>query len=674
VAQSQELLRRVSLRSRARFARVLTVRGLSPLDPRTWLDSGLQLREALIRLHNGLVAGFSKASEEHDTPRLLLGAAAMTGIAFALATLLRRWLRRRFLHRRDPAPSYIRCLWVASVDTLFYLLVPAVVLGLLLAYLDRAGLLEGLWGPVVGTAAFSIAFFYAVRGLTRAVLAMGAPQWRVLPLSNAGAARLGRLLTVAAAIFAIDILITRTGRVVDSGEAIQAVHQLGFGILITLLLVRLIRRDIWTDPDVESDGRYERLRGWLVAGVVLFALLIVGSVLFGYVELSRFLATRTVLSVLLGALLLLLHAVARESISAGFAPLRTGAAATTDQTASMIQFWLGAALDIFVFVMGALLALPLWGLPWNELWMWLISAAQGFKIGEITISPLDMVLALIVFAAILGITRVVQRMLDTRVLSRTRLDIGVRDSLRTFTGYLGLAFAMLVALSTAGLDFSNLAIVAGALSVGIGFGLQAIVNNFVSGLILLFERPVKVGDWIVVGGEEGMVRRIRVRSTEIDTFDRSTVIVPNSDLISNSITNWTHGNRVCRVAIPVRAPYGSDTRHVHDILLACAKANPYVAANPAPYVLFMRFGDSALEFELRVFARDTDYYLDVLSDLHFAVDDAFREAGIVMPYPQQDLHIRTLTERRREETPRGDGAAHADERPPGPETPEPDSA
>jgi small-conductance mechanosensitive channel len=256
---------------------------------------------------------------------------------------------------------------------------------------------------------------------------------------------------------------------------------------------------------------------------------------------------------------------------------------------------------------------------------------------------LENVLAVSFFAAILSITRVLQRTLDTRVFPQTRLDVGVRDSLRTFTGYVGLVVAALVALSTAGLNLSNLAIVAGALSVGIGFGLQAIVNNFVSGLILLFERPMKVGDWVVIGQHQGYVKRIRVRATEIETFDQSSVIVPNSDFISQAIINWTHGNRVCRIIVPVHVAHGSDTQQVHDILLEVAREHPHVLRMPAAHVLFMSFGESALHFELRVFARDVDYFLSLGSELRFAIDQRFREAGIVIPYPQRDLHIRTGT-------------------------------
>jgi potassium-dependent mechanosensitive channel len=179
--------------------------------------------------------------------------------------------------------------------------------------------------------------------------------------------------------------------------------------------------------------------------------------------------------------------------------------------------------------------------------------------------------------------------------------------------------------------------------VGIGFGLQNIVNNFVSGLILLFERPIRTGDWIVVGGTEGYVRRISIRSTQVQTFDRADVIVPNSELISGVVTNWMLRDSHGRVRVPVGVAYGSDTLLVKEILLRVAHEHSLViqgsAVVPDPYVWFLSFGDSALNFELCAFVRDVSRRTTVLSDLNFAIDAAFREAGIQIPFPQRDLHV-----------------------------------
>ena len=200
-------------------------------------------------------------------------------------------------------------------------------------------------------------------------------------------------------------------------------------------------------------------------------------------------------------------------------------------------------------------------------------------------------------------------------------------------------------MSVAGFDFSNIAIIAGALSVGIGFGLQNIVNNFVSGLVLLFERPIRKGDWIVVGQTEGYVKDIQIRATRIQTFDRSDVIVPNSELISGQVTNWVLSTKSGRAIIPVGVAYGSDTEKVRDILMEIAETNNEIDTSgymPKPRVLFREFGDSSLNFELRVFMKEVDNRLSLISDINFAIDKAFREAEIEIPFPQRDLHVKNM--------------------------------
>jgi small-conductance mechanosensitive channel len=235
-----------------------------------------------------------------------------------------------------------------------------------------------------------------------------------------------------------------------------------------------------------------------------------------------------------------------------------------------------------------------------------------------------------------------QGWLDGYVMERAGVDPGVRDSVRTGVGYVGIALAALLAVSYLGLDFSNLAIVAGALSVGVGFGLQSIVNNFVSGLILLAERPIKAGDWIIVGAQEGIVRKISVRSTEIETFDRANVIVPNSMLITEPVKNWTLHNSTGRMPIPVGVHYDSDPEKVRDILLKAAQDHPQVLSVPEPFVFFEDFADSALNFILFVYLANVNRSFAVRTDLRIAILKSFRENGVEIPYPQSDVHLRDL--------------------------------
>jgi small-conductance mechanosensitive channel len=307
-----------------------------------------------------------------------------------------------------------------------------------------------------------------------------------------------------------------------------------------------------------------------------------------------------------------------------------------------MQFWLMLVFDLTLFVIGALALMSLWGVSWADMRVGIKAVGEGIQIGGLTISAGDIAVAILVFVVMLAITRWFQRVLEDRVFPQTSLDIGVRHSLKTVTGYVGLTLAVFMAIAALGIDLSNLALIAGALSVGIGFGLQSVVNNFVSGLILLAERPVTVGDWVVVGQHQGYVKRINVRATEIQTFQRSSVIIPNSEMVSGALVNWTHKDTYARVDIKVGVAYGSDTEKVRDILLKCAHDHPRANAWPEPFVLFQNFGESSLDFELRFFIGQADEVFRIGSDVRFAIDKGFRENGITIPFPQRDLHIQDI--------------------------------
>jgi potassium efflux system protein len=246
----------------------------------------------------------------------------------------------------------------------------------------------------------------------------------------------------------------------------------------------------------------------------------------------------------------------------------------------------------------------------------------------------------VVFAIGYFISRWFQKWLAENIMRRSRIDTGLRNSVRTGIGYLGIIIAAVIGLSVAGLNLSNVALVAGALSVGIGFGLQNIVNNFVSGLILLVERPFKVGDWVVTGSTQGFVRHISVRATEIETFQRQSVIVPNSEFINTPVSNWTHRNSFGRCDVAVGVSYDSDPRRVMALLEEIGKTNDMVLKDPPPVAVFVGFGASSLDFELRVFLRDILYTIIVATDLRTKIFERFREEGIEIPFPQTDVHIK----------------------------------
>jgi small-conductance mechanosensitive channel len=297
-------------------------------------------------------------------------------------------------------------------------------------------------------------------------------------------------------------------------------------------------------------------------------------------------------------------------------------------------------------IWGALLAwlLSVWDLSEQVSGLLMLYLTDGFTLGSLKIIPAYLLGGILTFALLLSFSRYLKQSLVPRWLRHTRLDQGAREAVAAITGYTGIAIAVLVALSITGVAMQNLAIIAGALSVGIGFGLQNIVNNFVSGLILLFERPIRRGDWIVAGATEGYVKSINIRSTQIQTFDRADVIVPNSELISQQVTNWMLSDPFGRVVVPVGVSYDSDPDQVREVLLKVANAHPLVLnGHPvlaSPRVLFRRFGDSSLDFELRCFISQIDERLTTISELNFEIFRAFRHEGIEIPFPQRDLHLR----------------------------------
>lgn len=305
--------------------------------------------------------------------------------------------------------------------------------------------------------------------------------------------------------------------------------------------------------------------------------------------------------------------------------------------------WMRAAVWICAWVVFALLVLEAWGLSHSGLHSILRLLQQGFGVGSVRVVPLRVLEGLVAFAALLVGTRWVRDRIRVRVSASPRLDRGAQDAAVTLAGYAGFLIAAVVALSLAGVNLANLALVAGALSVGIGFGLQNIVNNFVSGLILLFERPIRSGDYVSVGATEGFVRRISIRSTELETLDRTNVIVPNSELISGQVTNWMLNDPYGRITLQIGVAYGSDVRLVERLLLQVARDHPEVIVHaevPPPAVYFTGFGDSSLTFELRAVVRDTSQRFQVRSDMNFAIDALFREHDIEIPFPQRDVHLR----------------------------------
>ncbi|MFC1589274.1 mechanosensitive ion channel domain-containing protein [Pseudomonadota bacterium] len=312
---------------------------------------------------------------------------------------------------------------------------------------------------------------------------------------------------------------------------------------------------------------------------------------------------------------------------------------------AMVPGLIWLRIIIFLGLWGgfAFLALNIWQL--DDPWLAIITSSftDGFLVGSLKVTPTLLAGGVLAFVIILNLTRYIKNHILPHGLKYTNLDRGAREAVTSLVGYTGVAAAILIALSITGVEMQNIAIIAGALSVGIGFGLQNIVNNFISGLILLFERPVRRGDWIVTGDTEGYVKAINIRSTQIETFDKADVIVPNSELITAKVTNWMLRDPYGRISIPIGVGYDSDVEKVKQILLDIANGHSMVIKDhpqlSAPKVLFRNFGENSLDFELRCFIRDIDKRLNIISEFNFSIITAFRQEGIEIPFPQRVVTV-----------------------------------
>ncbi len=303
-------------------------------------------------------------------------------------------------------------------------------------------------------------------------------------------------------------------------------------------------------------------------------------------------------------------------------------------------------LALFIIFLNIPIVGLIWGAQFSDLYAVWVRLNDGIPLGSARLTLPDLISLLVVFGIGYAFTRLFQRILKTSVLPKMSFDTGGQNAIISGVGYTGIILSTMVAVSSTGLNLSSLAIVAGALSVGLGFGLQTIVSNFVSGIILLIERPIKEGDWIEVAGFSGTVRKISVRSTQIQTFDRGTVIVPNSELISGSVLNYTHSNSMGRVRVPIGVAYGTDPRKVEEILINLAKKHPQVMREPAPSVVFMGFGPDSLDFEIRAFMKDVGYVLAIKSDLNYEIVRVFKKEGIEIPFAQRDVTITNIKDLR----------------------------
>ena len=641
LVRTDQLTERLNAQRQSLYARELFQRSPSALDPALWIEAAEAIPGEVRRRVELFELWAASAQGPTGLARVAGALLALAAIIFVAVAITRWWLPRFDI--RGPAETrfakartgFLVAFWLAVRTPL------AVVAGLI------ALEVFGLWprrfeelgaGILAGTAVAAFG-----RGVARGLLAPDRPVRRLVAIDDLTAVCLHDYLVWTTRALGILLVLQVLHKTLFAPLALTVATNAVFAIAIVALLIHLVfrlRRVQDAAPDAAVAAPWVRPLAWFFAAAIVTALVV------GYAGFAAFVAFRIVVAaaVLCALYLLLVIADALFTDALDEDTARGRAIASNLGIAHRNIAIAGTLLSAGIRVVLILVAVVVVIGPWEVSTADLLSTAQStsltFRIGEVSISFRAIVSAAVALLLVLFVTRMGQRWLQTQLLPRTALEPSLQLSIATIFGYIGVIIAVMMAMGSLGIDLQKIAFVAGALSVGIGFGLQAIVSNFVSGLILLAERPIRVGDSIVVKGEEGWVRRIRVRATEIETFDRAAVIVPNSELITGVVKNWTHANTMGRIVIKVGVGYDSDPERVREILTAIATEHPQVLKTPPPRAFLVAFGDSALNFELRCVVNDVENGMGVKSDLHFALLARFRAAGIEIPYPQTEVRLK----------------------------------
>ncbi|MBL1406664.1 MAG: mechanosensitive ion channel family protein [Rhizobiales bacterium] len=570
-----------------------------------------------------------------------------TILSLIIALFLSFYFNRVFakhLDRLEQKPDYFTKVFTAFWDTTLSSLATAIFLGATYALFLYFDLFTSKVQQITFVIILVITSIVLAWNLAVAVFAPKQSNWRLFDISNSAALKMFTLTFILYVVQAIDFLIQEINAILSGPISITAIQGFITSLIIggSLIIMALIKPNK-NDTAHASTHKWPK---WLSVPLFIIGAIIIGSALSGYIGLARFIAQQVVVTGAIVSLMVIGIIYARELSREGVLPKTSFGKFLSNklgyETLSIEQISLAISilLILVIFILGLPAILLQWGTQFAEIWYYVKSAFTGVQIGNIHLSLSGVFIGIAVFFIGIALTKLVQSWLSNSVFPRIRADIGIRSSIKSGLGYFGYGLAALMGITSAGVDLSSLAIVFGALSLGIGFGLQNIVSNFVSGLILLVERPIKVGDWITVGSAEGTVKNINVRSTEIETFQKKSIIVPNSELINQQVGNWTFKSKRGRVDVPIGVAYGSNVRLVEKTLYEIADAHQMIAKSPETNVWFSGFGDSSLDFVLRMHVFDIGNNVTVQTDVRFEILKQFEALDIEIPFPQRDLNIK----------------------------------
>lgn len=605
----------------------------SPVNPANWPEAVISLSDISYQLFDEAQTNWNDKDAKSELFKALPVIIVLMAVAFVLVRYGHSWIDQLVMRLQDRSSARWRRVW-AFLTSLGGLIIPMLGILILIAAITVTGIPGPIMSDIVTSLGDIVWPVIVAAWLGRRLFPVGATPG---PLNLTADRRAeGRyMIALMGLMMAIDVAIAVVVEPHGYSEGAQSVISYPAIVVTSLILFRagqLLKRHVLAE---EKRGDAASSYGLWLIGMVARGVMAVGflSPILGALGYMPG-ASVAVYSTLSSLALIVVVSILQELISDIYAAIM-GSDEPADHD-GLIPVLVNFALVVMAIPVLALI----WGVRTEDLWEIWTRFREGFTIGSTKISPTSFIFFVVVFSIGFALTRALQRALRASILPRTSLDRGGQTAVVSGTGYLGIFLAGLIAINAAGIDLSGLAIVAGALSVGIGFGLQTIVSNFVSGIILLIERPVSEGDWIEVGTTTGIVKSISVRSTRIQTFDRSDVIVPNSDLITGRVTNWTRFNQTGRLIVPVAVPFTEDSRQIEAILREIVEAQPLALLNPAPTVALMGFGAETMNFEIRVILRDVNFQVQVRSEINHSIAQRFAAEGIRLSNAHRDLALR----------------------------------
>ncbi len=626
----------------------------SPLSPtmwRQWADNLPDDKKRLSALWALQTAQWKESIQDTGDRSWMWWLALSLAMSLPLRIGL-RWLAQKFFASDRAPDSRLRRSGLAISHLLIGTILPSVACAVLVYGLTSADAIAARFDPVASAFIKAMLIAAFLLSLSLSLLSPHKPSWRILQMDDIAAHQLHRCAWVAAPIIWLAVML----KTISAAAHLSAVNAMAVdglvAILLAALIVAILRilkqlriRQALAAPG--SPGKVQRhgwqLLAWMGGHVAVSIAL--GAALLGYLHFSLFATSQMVWITLVFLGVTLLMQFADDFSLWIFSPQsRTGTVLVqglgiSESLLKQTGVLISAIVRVALILVGIGAVLAPFG-DYNAVTNWLNSASSGVQIGEVVVKPIAVVRALVVLVIVLVGVRMVREWLENTYLPSTQLDIGARNSINTVVRYVGIVLAVLWALTALGVGFERLALLASALSVGIGFGLQAITQNFVSGLILLAERPVKLGDRVRISDQEGDIRRISVRATEIQLDDKSSLIVPNSELITKSVFNLTVGGAPGRIQIKFAVPISTDVVKLRDMLLSIYQSHDSVLATPAPSMFVDSLNGSLININSYAYVSSPRRTYSVRSDLLFEVLRQLPQAGIPLATPT-DIHVIT---------------------------------